>query len=137
MKKAGLIFLVMLVSVMTGMAQPGGRGGSGQGPRFTPEDIAKRQTEEIGKYVSYTEGQEAKVYALNLKNAQKMQEMRSKVNFREMSDSQREEMRKNREAQQAEFNKEMKSLFSSEQYKQYEKYLQEREQRMRERMQQR
>jgi len=135
MKRIGLFLLTIVISSATGFAQPGSQR-QGQGPRFDPEDNAKRQTEEIGKYVTYTENQEAKVYALNLKHAQKMQEMRGKMDFRNMSESQRDEMQKAREAERVAMNKEMKIILTAGQYTQYEKYLQDREQRMRGRGQQ-
>lgn len=95
--------------------------------------MASRQTDQIGEYVTFTEGQRDKIYQLNLKYARKMQELRSGVSFRDMSDEQRAEMRKNMDQQQADKEAEMKSILSADQMTQYQKYQTE----MRERWQQR
>ncbi len=123
-----------LFLAIAGKAQPGqGRPGPGQPGQFNPEEIAKRQTREIGDAVGFTEGQEAKVYDLNLKFAKKRQELRSGVSFRDMSDQKRQEMREKMNAIDAEKDKEMKKILSEDQFRKYEVYRQERMQRMRER----
>ncbi len=158
MKRLGLICFLFVFAISAGCGQPGNKGGQGtsqvpegapqmQEPRtgpggpggpggrgqFSPEDMASRQTDQIGEYVTFTEGQRDKIYQLNLKYARKMQELRSGVSFRDMSDEQRAEMRKNMDQQQADKEAEMKSILSADQMTQYQKYQTE----MRERWQQR
>lgn len=115
-----------------------GRGMSNGGPgQFSPEDMAKRQTEQLGKFVKFTEGQEAKITEVNRKYAQKMTEMRSGKSFRDMNDEERQQIRQDMESIQADREKEIKALLSGEQLKQYDEYQQEMEKRRQERMQQR
>ena len=134
MKKIGFLMLMFVIAVTAGKAQPGQGGrGSGQPRQFNPEEMAKRQTQEIGEAVQFTQGQEAKVNDLNLKYAKKRQEMRSGGSFRDMDDAARQEMRKKMEALDTEKSKEMKQILTADQYVKYEKYLKDREQRMRDR----
>jgi len=116
----------------------GGFGGPGGGNgQFSPEDMAKRQVEMLGEFVTFTEGQKEKVIEVYMKAGEKMTEMRQGKSFRDMSDEERQEMRSKMEAINAERDTQLKSLFSEEQLKQYEEYLKEMEQRRQERMQQR
>jgi len=110
---------------------PGGRG------QFNPEEMAKRQTEQIGEFVTFTEGQEAKILEINLKYGEKMRGMRRGGPGMEMSDAERQEMRTNMETLQAEKDKEIRALLSEDQVAGYEKYLEDNQSRMQERMQQR
>lgn len=130
--------MVFLFLAIVGNAQPGqGRPRPGQPGQFNPEEIAKRQTREIGEAVGFTEGQEAKVYDLNLKFAKKRQELRSGVSFREMDDKARQEMREKMNTLDTGRDKEMKEILTEGQYKKYEVYRQERMQKMHERTGQR
>lgn len=116
---------------------PGGPGGPGGRMQFDPEEMAIFQTEQIAEYVTFTEGQEAKVTEINLKYAGKMREMRGEPgSFRDMSDKQREEFRTKMDEMNAEKDKELKALFTEEQYKQYEVYKEEMAKMRRERMMQ-
>ncbi len=154
MKRLGFICLIFVFAITAGCGQPrnkaveatstppqGGPQMREQGPgpgqegrrQFSPEDFANRQTEQIGEYITFTEGQKEKVYQLNLKYSQKMQELRSGVSFMDMNDEQRAEMRKKMDAQQAEKDQEMKTILSAEQMTAYEKFREE----MRNRMQRR
>lgn len=120
--------------------RPGGRGnfGPGGGPgQFSPEDMARRQIEMIGEFVTFTEGQEEKLMEVFKKSGEKMTEMRQGKSFRDMSDEERQEMRSKMETINAERDKEIKAMLSEEQQKQYEDYLKEMQQRRSERMQQR
>lgn len=126
MKKIGLILILLVTVVLTGIAQPGGQGMR----NMSPEDRAKRETERIGEYVKYTAGQDAKVTALNLKYIQKQSENRPSGDFRNMSDADRDAWRKKMEAIDTEKNGEMKKLLTADQYKQYEAYLKARAERM-------
>lgn len=157
MKRWSLFFLVIFFAITTGCGQSGkkqnagqpqeqqapqeqyqrrGPGGPGGRPQFNPEDMAKRQTSQIGEFVKFAEGQEAKVTEINLKYAKMMMENRGQGNFRDMNEAQRNEWRAKMEKQQQDKDNEFKALFSAEQYKQYETYKQEQEKRRRERMQQ-
>lgn len=130
MKKIGLFVLMMVFAAYIADAQPGG-----QGRNFTPEDMAKRQTEQMVEYVKMDKTLEKKVYDLNLKYAKKSQELRGGGNFMDMSDADREKMRAQMTKQQEEKNAEIKKILSADQYKQYEKYLAEARQRMQQRRQ--
>lgn len=134
MRKFGFLLLMFVIAATAGKAQPGQGGqGPGQPRQFNPEEMAKRQTQEIGEAVQFTQGQEARVNDLNLKFAKKRQELRSGGSFRDMDDAARQEMRKKMEALDTEKSKEMKQILTGEQYVKYEKYLVERQQRNRDR----
>ena len=115
---------------------PGGGMGGGRG-QVSPEEMAKRQTEQLGEFVKFTEGQEEKILEINKKFGEKMTEMRTGRSFRDMSDEERQEMRSKMETIQADRDNEIKALLSEEQLKQYEEYQKEMEQRRMNRMQQR
>lgn len=125
MRKIGMFVLMMVFAAFVAQAQPGG-----QGRNFSPEDMAKRQTEQMGEYIKMDKALTTKVNDLNLKYAKKSQELRAGGNFMDMSDSQREKMRAQMTAQQEEKDKEMKKILSADQWKQYEKYREEARQRM-------
>lgn len=124
MKKVGLFLATFLFAVFAAKAQPP-QGEGGQRRQFTPEDMAKRQTEQMKEYIKLSKDEEKKVNEINLKYAKKSQELREGVSFRDMTDKQREEMRTKMEAQQEEKDKELKKIFSADQWKQYEKYKEE------------
>ncbi len=115
---------------------PGGGMRGGQG-RFSAEDMAKRQTEQLGKFVTYTGDQETRIQEVNKKFAEQMMELRSGGPGMEMSDAERQEMRAKMEAMQADKEKEIKSILTEEQLKGYEEYQQEMQRRRQERMHQR
>jgi periplasmic protein CpxP/Spy len=117
MKKLALLLIAVFVIAAVGKAQPGGMGG-------TPEERAKRQTDQIKEAVSLNADQEKKVYDLNLENGKKMQEM-MQANQGGGFEGMRETMTKNQE----EMTKKMKGILTAEQFTQYEKYLAERQQR--------
>lgn len=124
MKKVGLFLATFLFAVFAAQSQPP-QGEGGQRRQFTPEDMAKRQTEQMKEYIKLSKDEEKKVNEINLKYAKKSQELREGVSFRDMTDKQREEMRTKMEAQQEEKDKELKKIFSADQWKQYEKYKEE------------
>jgi hypothetical protein len=130
MRKIGIFVLMMVFAAFIGKAQPGGQGGS-----FSPEDMAKRQTEQMGEYIKMDKALTTKVHELNLKYAKKSQELRAGRSFMDMSDSEREKMRAQMTAQQEEKDKEIKKILSADQVKQYEKYREEARQRMQQRRQ--
>jgi hypothetical protein len=153
MYKFGLIILSVLLAFSFGCGKsgqkntqqteqaPAGENGQRRGPggrgQFNPEEMAKRQTEQIGQFVTFTEGQEAKILEINLKYGEKMRELRRGGPGMEMSDAERQEMWAKREALQTEKDTEIKAVLTEEQVKDYEEYLEDAQRRMQERMQQR
>jgi formyltetrahydrofolate synthetase len=113
MKKLGFLFVAVVLGTTLSMAQP-------QGPR-NPEDMAKRQTEQIKEAVGLNSDQEKKVYDLNLEMSKKMQAM-----FQENQGGDREAMREKMTALREDQNKKMKEILTDEQWGKYEKYLEER-----------
>lgn len=114
MKKLGLLLLVVLLGTTMSMAQnKGGQRNS------DPAEMAKRQTEAVKKACDLDADQETKVQALNLKSANKMNEMRKSGGGDR--DAMREKMKTIRDDQ----NKEMKKVLSDDQWKKYEKYMEE------------
>ena len=109
MKKEFLLVLVAgLFFSLTACAKP-------QGPRgnFSPEDMAKRQTEMIQKATGIDDATAKKVQEINLKYSKIIRDMREKSDDRE---AMREEMGKIREKRDAE----IKALLTDEQYKKYQ-----------------
>jgi periplasmic protein CpxP/Spy len=117
MKKTGLVLLALLAFTVVTFAQNRGSG------NFDPKEMAKRQTEQLTEELDLNKDQQKKVLELNEKYSEKMsamfQDMRSGGGDRE---AMREKMGKMREEQ----NKEMKKILTEDQYKKYEKYLEER-----------
>lgn len=117
MKKLGFIMLVAMLFATASMAQDRGMG------NFDPKEMAKRQTEELTKTLDLNKDQQKKVLDINLKQAEKMQAMRDEMrNGGGDREGMRDKMMKLREEQ----NKEMKKVLTDDQYKKYEKYLEER-----------
>ena len=117
MKKFGIVLLTFLLASITSMAQPGG-----QRSRMEPETMAKRQTERLKEAVGLDAKQEKQVYDLSLETSKKMSAEREKM--RESStrgDGMREKIEKIR----AEQDKKMKEILTAEQWKKYEKHLEE------------
>ena len=117
MKKLGFLIIAVLLGTTFSMAQYGGGG-----QRSTPEERAKQQTAELKEALGLNKDQEKKVYDLNLESGKKMQKMREEMGGGGFSDEMREKMMAMRE----ETNKEMKKILTDDQYKKYEKYLEER-----------
>ena len=125
MKRLGLLLVVVLLGTTITMAQ--NRGGQ---RNMDPEDMAKSQTEELKEKLGLDEDQEKKVYDLNLKSANKMVAMREEMRGGNGDrDAMREKMMDLREEQ----NKDMKKILTDDQYKKYEKYVEERRNNMRNR----
>ncbi|WP_340112315.1 DUF4890 domain-containing protein [Maribellus mangrovi] len=117
MKKLGLVLLALFAFTVVTVAQNRGQ------RDFDPKERAKRQTEELTKELDLNKDQQKKVLELNEKYSEKMsamfEDMRSGGGDRE---AMREKMGKLRDEQ----NKEMKKILTEDQYKKYEKYLEER-----------
>lgn len=89
----------------------------------TPEEMAKRQTDQIKEKCGINSDQEKKVYDLNLKSSKEMAKLREGMQGGGgPSDELRAKMTKIRDEQ----NKEMKKILTADQYVKYEKYLEER-----------
>lgn len=106
----------MIVLLGTTMSIAQNKGGQ---RNFDPIEMAKRQTEEIKKACDLDADQETKVHALNLKSANKMDEMRKSAGGDR--DAMRAKMKTIRDDQ----NKEMKKVLSDGQWKKYEKFMEE------------
>jgi biopolymer transport protein ExbD len=115
MKKIGFLMVAILLGTMASIAQ--------NWQNSTPEEMAKRQTDQIKEKCALNNDQEKKVYDLNLETSKKMAKMREEMQGGGgPSDEMREKMTKIREEQ----NKEMKKILTADQYVKYEKYLEER-----------
>jgi Spy/CpxP family protein refolding chaperone len=121
------LFLIMLGIILwsAALAQPPG----GQGQQFDPEQMVKRQTEQMVTDLGLNADQTKKVEALNRKYGEKMGEL-----FRSTTpDGDRSAMREKMTALRTEKNNELKAVLTEAQMK---KYLELEEQRMSERRQQ-
>lgn len=114
MKKIGFLLIALIMGTLVGTAQ--------NWQNSTPEEMAKRQTDQIKEKCGLDKAQEKKVYDLNLESGKKMAKMREEMKGGGDRDSMRDKMAKMREEQ----NKEMKKILTAEQYVKYEKYLEER-----------
>ena len=117
MKKVALALIAVFALSIASMAQDRGS------RNFDPKERAKRQTEELTEQLGLNKDQQKKVGELNEKYSEKMtamfEDMRGGGGDRE---AMREKMTKLRDEQ----NKEMKKILTDDQYKKYEKYLEER-----------
>jgi Na+-transporting methylmalonyl-CoA/oxaloacetate decarboxylase gamma subunit len=115
MKKIGFLMIALLLGTIVSMGQ--------NWQSATPEEMAKRQTDQIKEKCGLDKNQEQKVYALSLESGKKMAKMREEMQASGgPSDEMREKMMKIRDDQ----NKEMKKILTADQYVKYEKYLEER-----------
>lgn len=118
MKKLMFLFFAVLLGATVSMAQ------NRDGQRsMNPEDMAKRQTAELKEKLGLDKAQEKKVYDLNLESGKKMAKMREGM---QSGGGDREAMREKFTTMREEQNKEMKKILTADQYKKYEKYLEER-----------
>jgi protein CpxP len=114
MKKLGFLLMMLILGSTFSMAQ--NRGGQGN---MDPEERAKSQTAQLKELLDLKKDQEKKVYDLNLKAGKEMVALRSSGGDRDAMREKFGEMRK-------EANKEMKKVLTADQFKKYEKYLEER-----------
>ena len=117
MKKLGLLLMIVLIGTSISMAQNRG------GQRNDPKEFAKKQTEELTEHLDLDKKQEKQVSELNLKAAEQMFAMR-----KEMADGNgdRDAMRAKLQEMRKKQNVEMKKILSEDQYKKYQKYVEER-----------
>ncbi len=114
MKKISLILMSIMLIAVVSIAQPGQR-------NFDPEEMAKRQTEQIKEAVGLDAKQEKQVYDLNLETGKKMRAMRE-----ENQGGGFEGMREKMGELRTEQDKKMKEILTEAQWKKYEKYQEER-----------
>lgn len=122
MKKFGIILLSIMLVSLSGIAQPRDERNA------DPEQIARRQTDQLKDTLALNEEQEQKVYELNLETGQKMRALRDEIQGSDVG-SIREKMGEIREEQ----NEKMKEILTEEQWKKYEKYLEARQARWQQR----
>ncbi|HKM93026.1 MAG TPA: hypothetical protein VJY41_05180 [Prolixibacteraceae bacterium] len=126
MKKLLLTAIVGLLVAITGNAQP--QGGRAQ---FNPEEMIKRQTEQMVADLDLSKEQIPKVEAINKKYSEKTQLL-----FQN-GDGDRSKSREKMETLRNEKNVELKTVLTKAQYTKFieleEKRMQERRQRMEER----
>ncbi len=109
--------MIVVLGTTISMAQ----NGRGQG-NYDPVESAKKQTKVLKEELNLNKDQEQKVYSLNLKSANKMGELRKEMQNGGSRDEMRKELAEMRKGQ----NKEMKKILTDDQYKKYEKYIEER-----------
>lgn len=114
MKKIGVILMSLLLVAVVATAQPGQR-------NFDPEEMAKRQTEQIKEAVGLDEKQEKQVYDLNLETGKKMRALRE-----ENQGGDFEGMREKLTELRVEQDKKMKEILTGDQWEKYQKYQEER-----------
>jgi periplasmic protein CpxP/Spy len=114
MKKIGVILMSLLLVAVVAKAQPGQR-------NFDPEEMAKRQTEQIKEAVGLDEKQEKQVYDLNLETGKKMRALRE-----ENQGGGFEGMREKLAELRVEQDKKMKEILTEDQWEKYQKYQEER-----------
>lgn len=117
MKKLGFLLMVLFLGTTVSMAQNRSRQHS------TPEESAKKTTETLKEKLGLKADQEKQVYALNLKSAKEMTEMRKEM---QGGGGDRGAMRAKFTKMHEEANKGMKKILTEDQYAKYEKYLEER-----------
>jgi Spy/CpxP family protein refolding chaperone len=114
MKKMGVILMSLMLIAVVSIAQPGQR-------NLNPEEMAKRQTEQIKEAVGLDAKQEKQVYDLNLETGKKMRAMRD-----ENPGGGFEGMREKMGELRVEQDKKMKEILTEAQWKKYQKYQEER-----------
>lgn len=119
-KKIGILLIALIAAVTISVAQPRGQ------RDFDPEEMAKRQTERLNEALDLNKDQKQKVYDLNLETGKKMRKLREEQGGNGF-EAMRDEMGKIREEQ----NVKMKKILTDKQWTKYEKYLEERRERMR------
>lgn len=116
MKKLVLLLTVALFTISMSAQQR---------QRSTPEERAKRQTQEMVEKLGLSDSQKEKIHEINLKYAQPMQQGERPQNM------DRDKMRAEFEKRQKEKDTEIKAQLTEDQQKKYEKYQKENQNRMR------
>jgi len=120
MKTIGIVLMLLVLTASVSLAQD--RRGRGN---FDPEEMAKRQTEQIKEAVGLDSNQEKKVYELKLETGKKMSELREEMQGAGGFEGMREAFGKIREEE----NKKMKEILTEKQWIEYEKWQEERRER--------
>ncbi len=115
MKQFGILLMIFTLAANLSHSQPTRR-------EVDPEEMAKRQTEQLKEALDLNADQEKQVYELNLKTGKKMRSMREEMSAGSRPEGMREKMAAMREEQNAK----MKEILNEAQWKKYEKYLEER-----------
>lgn len=97
--------------------EQGRQGNRGDRPQMTPEQRVQRQTQQLVEELKLTKDQEQKVAAINKKYMEKQSFDWSKM--RDASDDERAKMREERTKIQAEKDKEITAILTTEQIKLY------------------
>lgn len=120
MKRIGVILMLLVFTASVSLAQDRRERGN-----FDPEEMAKRQTEQIKEAVGLNADQEKKVYELKLATGKKMSELREEMQGSGGFEGMREAFGKIREEE----DKKMKEILTEKQWIEYEKWQEERRQR--------
>lgn len=127
MKQKSLLFIAALIMSMITFAQPpGGQGGN----QFDPEEMVKRQTEQMVTDLTLNADQTKKVEEINRKYGKKMNEM-----FQGNRDGGGDwsKMREKMEAIRTDKNAELKTVLTDDQYNKYIEIEKKRMEEMRQR----
>lgn len=116
MKKIVLFILTILLETIVCMSQ--------NWQSYNPEEMAKRQTEQIKEKCGLDKTQEKKIYDLSLESSNQLEKFRSEM---QGSGASRDEMREKLIVIREEFNKGIKNILTADQYVKYKKYLEERQ----------
>jgi hypothetical protein len=111
-KRFFLVSSIIILMITTVFGQQQNRG------NFTPEDMAKRQTERVKTATGCDAATAAKIEAMYLKFGKEMAAIREKTTDRE---AMREQFKTMREKQDAE----LKKLLTAEQFKKYQAAMEE------------
>jgi len=106
-------------------SKSGDQGRQGNRQMMTPEQRLQRQTQQLVEQLKLTKEQELKVTAINKKYQEKQSFDWSKM--RDASDDERAKMRETMRKIQEEREKEIKTVLTPEQVKQYDEILKKRE----------
>ncbi|MCF6332557.1 MAG: hypothetical protein L3J11_04655 [Draconibacterium sp.] len=121
MKKLGFLLMVIFLGTTVSMAQ------NRSWQNSTPKESAKKSTETLKEKLGLKADQEKQVYALNLKSAKEMVEMRKGMGMgMQGGGGDRDAMRAKFTKMREDTSKAMKQILSKDQYVKYEKYLEER-----------
>ena len=115
MKSIFRLLTVVLATMVVGSAYAQMPNGGGQRPdrsQFTPENIAKMQTEQMVQSLKLTEDQAEVIYQLNLANITEQAKLM-------------DQMRKMQKGREAATDEAMKSILSESQYKKWSKQKQQ------------
>jgi len=118
MKKLLFTFFLLAGMVTFGFAQ------QGNGQQMSPEDRAKRQTEQLTTRLKLNDEQQAKVLAIQLDRVKKSMELRQN------SSGDREAMRAEMQKLTQDSDAKMNALLTDEQKKAYEEFKAEQRERM-------